>query len=631
MSITVEESARLRIDYSDLKGDVQKVLVELGVIEKATKEIGDFQKFKASMDAIWQGARAIAGYIGRFADLSAEGAKMLDQQRAYVATFGAAGDGLDEIIEKNSRYSLSLAEAQGLAIKLKDAGFERAAIEDISASTAALAAAHYVDQKSAMDGVVMALQGGRAEALLKLGFTKEEVKEYQTQGDIVGALLLKQVALGEAGLNQVTNAAMLGDAIGDIDEDFAKFVASNREADLLMGSLARGVSSISSSMGEAYQWAVEFAEQLLKAKDYLTFLITMGVVRGGGAAVDESRRRIADKDSGKFDTDALSASMAEDNAAKAQAEATARQQVAMHEAYAKAAGYFGTGGAVGRGGKKGGGKGGGAGGAGYFEQLVFGEEGQQAFEDALKGSVELALDEFSALGDMAPDIEGSLVSPIDAMFDSLARGADMASTKLERMWERAWEPAKQAQKDVQKLIKYLDDLGDGATQIVASGFNQFFNDLASGAMSAGEAAQAAGAMILSTLGEYFITKGTGAILEGLIALASTWGVPNPSSILYIAGGTALLGLGMGLSAAGSAAAPSTGATASGGGGGGATSFSPQAVAPAAPKAWGDEENQPWTVQVHVSGALLHDMADVGVYAQKGIDAAKAKRRISKAA
>lgn len=621
MAITVEESVKLKLDYSELRADVQKIVSELGGIDKKVKEIGDFQKFKATAEAVWDGAKAIKGMIEGLAASAAEGAKLLDQQRAYNAAFGESGQGLDEMIEKNSRYVLSQADSQAQAIKLKEAGLGIAAIQDVSASTAALAAAHYVDQGAALAGVVTALQGGKMQALQKLGFTKEETAHLKTQGDLQAALLIHAAALGQAGATQVSNAAALSDAIGDVDENFAKFLASNREADALMGAIAGAVNGLGGGMEAAYSWAVKFVEQLMRAKDYLFYYGTLGMFSAAGRGamdVDASRRAIADKASPQMED--FEAQVRADAQMLKQAETYNARIASIEAARVKAEGLMGTGAAIGRGGKKSGKASKGTS-MGWVESLL--EGNYQPREWNL--FVETVLSDLDRFKDVSEEWTSSWsttsaeeMRAIMDRFDAMAESAEAAAKRVKAAWRA---------QDLAPFADFLGELGAGVDGLVQSGMKGFLVDLVDGVGSAGDAAKKASGMMLSALGEFFIGKGLGALWEAVIAAAQLNFV---SAGLFTAGGLGLIALGTGLSAGGSSVSASA-AGAPSGAGSSATSFSTsQAQTPA--KAWGQtQERESWTVVVNVHGALMHDMADVGVYAQKGIDAARAKKRISKAA
>ncbi len=91
---------------------------------------------------------------------------------------------------------------------------------------------------------------------------------------------------------------------------------------------------------------------------------------------------------------------------------------------------------------------------------------------------------------------------------------------------------------------------------------EFFSAVASGSMTAGEAAAAMGVKLLNTVGQVAIQEGSVMLLK---ALPAAFEAP-PLAAAYLAGGAGLIALGAGLTAAGAAAAPpkpNLGASASG--------------------------------------------------------------------
>jgi hypothetical protein len=84
-----------------------------------------------------------------------------------------------------------------------------------------------------------------------------------------------------------------------------------------------------------------------------------------------------------------------------------------------------------------------------------------------------------------------------------------------------------------------------------SGFAEFFTTVASGAMSAGDAAIVMGSKFLSTLGQMAVQEGTTMLFK---AIPAAFEAP-PLAAAYVAGGIGLIGVGVGLGAAGAAAMP----------------------------------------------------------------------------
>lgn len=123
--------------------------------------------------------------------------------------------------------------------------------------------------------------------------------------------------------------------------------------------------------------------------------------------------------------------------------------------------------------------------------------------------------------------------------------------------------------DITGALKPLNALDMGVKGLAStlgvlqSGFAEFFTTVASGAMSAGDAAVLMGAKFLSTLGQMAIQEGTSMLFKAIPALIEA----PPLGAAYLAGGVGLIGLGVGLGAAGAAAMP---AKPSAGGGNGAS-------------------------------------------------------------
>lgn len=117
-------------------------------------------------------------------------------------------------------------------------------------------------------------------------------------------------------------------------------------------------------------------------------------------------------------------------------------------------------------------------------------------------------------------------------------------------------------------LRGLNALDLGAKGLVTtlgtlqSGFAEFFTSVASGAMSAADAAAVMGVKLLNTLGQVAIQEGTVMLFK---AIPAAFEAP-PLAAAYLAGGAGLIALGAGLTAAGAAAAPqkpTLGASASG--------------------------------------------------------------------
>lgn len=123
--------------------------------------------------------------------------------------------------------------------------------------------------------------------------------------------------------------------------------------------------------------------------------------------------------------------------------------------------------------------------------------------------------------------------------------------------------------DITGALKPLNALDMGVKGLAStlgvlqSGFAEFFTTVASGAMSAGDAAIVMGAKFLSTLGQMAIQEGAAMLFKSIPAFIEA----PPLGAAYLAGGVGLIGLGVGLGAAGAAAMP---AKPSAGGGNGAS-------------------------------------------------------------
>jgi len=107
-------------------------------------------------------------------------------------------------------------------------------------------------------------------------------------------------------------------------------------------------------------------------------------------------------------------------------------------------------------------------------------------------------------------------------------------------------------------------LGD-IDNILDSGFEDFFVQLGQAQFDLGDAAKAAGGTLLQELGKYLIGKGSAELLEEIAAMAATWGIPNPASILHGIAGVGMIALGTGFVAGGSSLS-SAGAGSGGGSG-----------------------------------------------------------------
>jgi hypothetical protein len=124
------------------------------------------------------------------------------------------------------------------------------------------------------------------------------------------------------------------------------------------------------------------------------------------------------------------------------------------------------------------------------------------------------------------------------------------------------------ERDDEGNLRGLNALDLGAKGLVTtlgtlqSGFAEFFTSVASGAMSAGDAAAVMGVKLLNTLGQVAIQEGTVMLFKAIPAAIEA----PPLAAAYLAGGLGLVGLGAGLTAAGAAAMPpkpNLGASASG--------------------------------------------------------------------
>lgn len=113
------------------------------------------------------------------------------------------------------------------------------------------------------------------------------------------------------------------------------------------------------------------------------------------------------------------------------------------------------------------------------------------------------------------------------------------------------------ERDDNGSLRPLDALDAGAKGLVATFSTlstvsaEFFTNVATGAMSAGDAAVLMGSKFLSTLGQMAIQEGTAMLFKSIPAFIEA----PPLGAAYLAGGVGLVALGMGLGAAGAAVAP----------------------------------------------------------------------------
>lgn len=187
--------------------------------------------------------------------------------------------------------------------------------------------------------------------------------------------------------------------------------------------------------------------------------------------------------------------------------------------------------------------------------------------------------EFSdQLGRLAAPTEGELSAEAaartksEAAFAEERAGAERDREQSSRRANRDRETRRQARSssplgrlgaalglerdDITGALKPLNALDMGVKGLAStlgvlqSGFAEFFTTVASGAMSAGDAAIVMGSKFLSTLGQMAIQEGTTMLFK---AIPAAFEAP-PLAAAYVAGGLGLIGVGVGLGVAGASVA-----------------------------------------------------------------------------
>lgn len=233
MSYTVQQAATLRMDYSELKKDVQGILSELGLIEEATDKISKSSEKLVSLENLKMGYEALSGlkdvaieYGKALLDAAVAGDKSLAIAKQFKKAWGEAADGLDTNIQRLLRYRADLATSEQIAIRLRDLGFRRGQAEEIVANVSKIATAQGEDQLDVMQKVVETMIGGSTEALELLGLQDKQNEKLETILDVHEAIRKKAGEVTEAEHTTGEAAAEVlikwEDTKGAINESIAK-------------------------------------------------------------------------------------------------------------------------------------------------------------------------------------------------------------------------------------------------------------------------------------------------------------------------------------------------------------------------------------------------------------------------